>query len=280
VRLILLRYPDLVPHLIPVHAPRELAAKAARRKFAAERGVPPDRIGIFFITPCSAIMQSIISPIGLHESNFDGALSVAELYGPLLRAIKAGAEAGEESFDPRGLTWALAGGENAAMRNTNTLAVSGVQDVTYVFDSIEAGKFQHVDFLEAYICPDGCVSGQLLVEGRYAARRTLQRILERLPEQQTISEEKIRSMVRAHFFDMEAGIAARPLRAPGGDVREAIRRRQEKNRLLEQLPRKDCAACGAPDCATLAEDVVAGTAALDDCVFLRLRDLEERLAKR
>ena len=79
IRLILIRYPDLVPHLVPIHTPRELKAKTARRKFAATLGLPPDDIGIFYVTPCSAIMQSIIAPVGLHESNYDGAFSVAEL---------------------------------------------------------------------------------------------------------------------------------------------------------------------------------------------------------
>ncbi len=274
IRLIQLRYPDLVPHLIPVHTPRELAAKAARRKFAAERRLPPEQIGVFFITPCSAIMQSIVSPVGLHESYFDGAFSIAELYGPVLKAIKAGAMVDEAGFDPAGGMWALAGGETAAMRNKNTLVVSGVKDIVYVFDSIEAGRFQSVDFIEAYICPDGCVSGQLLIEGRYAARRTLQRVASRQAEEKPVDEEKIRSMFREHFFDMEDEIKARPIQAIPGDVREAVRRRQEKNRVLERLPRKDCAACGAPDCMTHAEDVVDGRARVEECVFLRLEELE------
>ncbi len=45
-----------------------------------------------------------------------------------------------------------------------------------VFDRIEAGKFQSVDFIEAYICPDGCVSGSLTIEGRYAASAPSRRI--------------------------------------------------------------------------------------------------------
>jgi ArsR family metal-binding transcriptional regulator len=54
------------------------------------------------------------------------------------------------------------------------------------------------------------------------------------------------------------------------------RRRQEKHRLLEELPKKDCAACGAPDCTTLAEDILAGQAKLEDCVFVRLRAHDAR----
>lgn len=275
VRLVLIRYPDLVPHLIPVHVPRELAAKMARRKYAAALGMPPEEIGLFYITPCSAMMQSIVAPVGLQESYFDGAFSIAEMYGPMLRALKAGDLPGtDERFHADGLAWATAGGETAGMRNRNTLSVSGVKDVTSVFDTIEAGKFQNLDFIEAYICPDGCVSGQLLIEGRYAARRTLQRIQARMKHEGAVAEEKVRSLFRQHFFDLEDEFRAAVISPMHETLQQAIRRRQEKHRLLDQLPRKDCAACGAPDCTTLAEDIVAGEAELDDCVFVKLKRLE------
>ncbi len=274
IRLILIRYPDLVAHLIPVHTPRELAAKVARRKYAAALGMSPDEIGIFYITPCSAMMQSIVAPVGLTESNFDGAFSIAEMYGPMLRALKSSAGGTlEERFNPAGLAWAMSGAETGGMRNKNSLSVTGVPDVTSVFNTIEAGKFQNVDFIEAYICPDGCVSGQLLIEGRYAARRTLQRIQARLKGESPVAEEKVRSMFREHFFDMEDEFKAPVIKPMSETLQQAIRRRQEKHRLLEQLPRKDCAACGAPDCETLAEDVIAGDARLDECVFVRLKML-------
>jgi iron only hydrogenase large subunit-like protein len=279
IRLILQRYPDLVPHLVHIKAPRELAAKVARRKVAAS-GVRPEEIGVFYITPCSAIMQSINSPVGMQESYFDGAFSVAELFGPLLRAIKGGcAAAPEDSFNLAGLRWGLTGGETAGMRNANSLAVSGVADVVRVFDSIEAGKFQALDFIEAHICPDGCIGGQLLIEDRHSARHTLQRILAHVTEQaadrprRSMQEEKIRSLFHERFFDMEEEIRARPLKAQAHDLEHAILIRQEKKRVLSRLPLRDCAACGAPDCATFSGDVVAGDAEINDCVFLKLQQL-------
>lgn len=68
VRLVMLRYPDLIPHLVPIKSPRELTAKLARRKAEANTGLSPEEIGVFYITPCSAIMRSIVSPVGVHES--------------------------------------------------------------------------------------------------------------------------------------------------------------------------------------------------------------------
>ncbi|MBE3072850.1 MAG: 4Fe-4S binding protein [Acidobacteria bacterium] len=273
-RLILIRYPDLAPHLVPLHTPRELTAKLARRQVSARLGLAPADIGVFYITPCSAIIQSIHRPVGVDESYFDGAFSVSELYGPLARAIKAGADLPDQSFNPAGLLWAMAGGETGGMRNANTLSVSGVADVTQVFDYIEAGKIQSVDLIEAYICPDGCLSGPLLVEERYAARRTLQRVLAHVAATTSVEEEKVRALFRQHFFDLEAEIKARGIRPVAANLQQAILRRKEKQRLVDELPHKDCAACGAPDCETLAEDIADGHAELADCVFLKLRELE------
>ena len=271
VRLVQLRYPDLLQHLVPIEAPRELAARLVRRKAAHERGLRPDQIGVFYTTPCSAIMQSIASPVGLDASYLNGAFSIAELYGPLLAAIREGGTppAGHRS-SPQGLGWAVAGGQSAMMRDRNTLTVSGLRDVIHVFDRIESGKFEGVDFIEAYICPDGCVSGPLLVEGRYAARRTMQWIAHDAGTQGAVKEEKVRSMFREHFFDLQDDIRARAARPRTTGLRQAVQRRQEKTALVARLPGKDCGACGAPDCATLADDVLDGAAGLDDCVFLKL----------
>jgi Na+-translocating ferredoxin:NAD+ oxidoreductase RNF subunit RnfB len=281
VRLIQVRYPGLIANLVPIETARELAGKLLRRRLTAELGLPPDEIGIFFITPCTAIMDSILSPVGLGRSYLDGALSIAELYGPLLRALETAppADALAEEISPRGLLWAMAGGEIAGMRDANTMTVRG-SDVQRVFDRIEAGTYQGVDFIEAYICPDGCVSGGLTIEGRCAAQRNVQHIARSLRASPAVGEERIRRLLREDFFSFEEGISARPVQPLGRSLQEAVARQKELEALVPLLPGKDCAACGAPDCATLAEDIVRGEASLEDCVFVRIERLEEALKGR
>jgi predicted transcriptional regulator len=46
---------------------------------------------------------------------------------------------------------------------------------------------------------------------------------------------------------------------------------QEIEKILELLKGTDCAACGAPDCRTFAEDIVRGSASLKDCMWLSAR---------
>ena len=278
VRLVQIRYPDLLAHLVPIETPRELAAKVHRRRLAAEKHLTPEEIGIFFVTPCSAIMNSIVSPVGLDASHLDGAFAISELYGPLLKALKEAPVADTvEPVSARGLRWAMAGGEISGMRNANSMTVRGVEDVTYVFDHIEAGRFQSVDFIEAYICPDGCVSGQLTIAGRYEAQQAVHHHAHRLGTQSTVKEEKVRTLLREHFFDFEAEIRARPVRPLAQDLRQAVALTKEKDALVERLPRKDCGACGAPTCETFAEDVLRGESKLAECVFVRIEELEQAL---
>ncbi|MBD3162748.1 MAG: 4Fe-4S dicluster domain-containing protein [Candidatus Eisenbacteria bacterium] len=275
VRLVQIRYPDLIPHLVPLESARELAAKLHRRRLAKELGLAPDEIGFFFISPCTAIMNSIVSPVGMDRSYVDGALSISEVYGPLLKAIMS--RDGKDLDAPvsaRGMQWSVAGGQIGEMRNENTIAISGATDILRVFDRIESGKFQSVDLIEAHICPGGCVSGQLRIENRHAAERSIQRIVRRRDRHDRVKEERVRSLLHEHFFDLEEQIAARPVQALGGDLRTAIAMKRKRQEVLEGFPGKDCAACGAPTCEALARDVVKGEADPEDCVFVRIDRLE------
>ncbi|MFH1263032.1 MAG: [Fe-Fe] hydrogenase large subunit C-terminal domain-containing protein [Pseudomonadota bacterium] len=275
-RLIQCRYRDLLQNLVPIETARELSAKLLRRKLTAEQNLKPEEIGLFFITPCTAIMNSIVAATGLEQSYLDGALSISEIFAPLREAIgKVKQNPVVADLSPKGLLWAAGGGEIAGMRNANTLTASGLADTRYIFDRIESGKFQQVDFIEMYICPGGCVNGPLVMEQRYAAQRTIQRMAKELGTRAPVKEEKVRLLLREHFFDFESEIKARPIHTLGGDLREKIARKKKREEILSKLPRKDCAACGAPDCATHAHDVVAGEAKVEDCVFVLLDQLKK-----
>ena len=54
VRLIRVRFPDLCPHVLPLRSPMETAAGMAKAEAAARTGLPKEKIGCFFITPCPA----------------------------------------------------------------------------------------------------------------------------------------------------------------------------------------------------------------------------------
>jgi len=274
VRLIQLKYPDLIPHLIPIDPPREVAPKLYRGRLASEYGVEPSDIGMFYISPCTALVDAIERPLGRRASSLDGAFSISELYGPLLRAIRSSPDIDSgDQVSIRGLRWVMASGELPGMRNLNSISVKGLQDVVYVLDRIEAGRFSGADFINAYICSDGCFSGQLTIASRYAAQRYLHQIVRQLGDPPPVKEERVRSLLQARLFELDDAILPRSALVPAADLRQTAARQRQKREIWSQLPKRDCAACGAPDCDSMAGDVVDGEAQLTDCPFLHVEEL-------
>ena len=130
-RLIQIRYPDLLAHLVPIETPRELAAKLLRRRLAAERARPGGDRHLLH----HAVHRDHELDRGTGRARrsryLDGAFAITELYGPLLKAIKEDPRQRlrRSSVSPRGLLWAMAGGEISGMRNANTMTVRGLRDV-------------------------------------------------------------------------------------------------------------------------------------------------------
>jgi NAD-dependent dihydropyrimidine dehydrogenase PreA subunit len=274
VRLIQVKYPDLIPHLIPIDPPREVAPKLHRGRLAAEYGVLPSDVGMFYISPCTALVDAIERPLGRRASSLDGAFSISELYGPLLRVIRNSLDSDSgDQVSIRGLRWVLANGEIPGMRNVNSISVRGLQDVMYVLDRIEAGRFSGADFINAYICSDGCFSGQLTIASRYTAQRYLHQIVRRLGDPPPVKEERVRSLLQARLFDLDDAILPSESSPPATDLRLSAARQRQKRELWSQLPKRDCGACGAPDCDSLAGDVTDGEAQLTDCPFFQVDKL-------
>ena len=59
------------------------------------------------------------------------------------------------------------------------------------------------------------------------------------------------------------------------NVIEAMTRLNELNEIHSALPGLDCGTCGAPSCRALAEDIVRGTASINDCVFRMGENMDE-----
>jgi len=275
-RLITIRYPDLVEHLIPILAPRELAARDIKRKKAIELEIPEEDIGIFHITPCSAKAEAINDPLEVTYSHLNGAISIREVFGPISKALKQIDDVDiTYSYSPIGMSWAMAGGEINGMRNQNVLAVHGAAQTLEVLDRIDSRQFRNVDFLEIMLCPDGCISGPLTIAGRYEAQHTITLHIKNVAFQSRVKEEKVRNLFQDHYFAFERAIKTRPVQPLAPTLKEGAAKAKEKQIILERLPKKDCAACGAPDCKTFADDVIRGHAQISECVFIKIEELKK-----
>ena len=119
------------------------------------------------------------------------------------------------------------------------------------------------------VCPDGCVGGPLVVENRFLAKS---RILELVTAagRSTVVDRTRTSTCCTTRISCPSSIPSSRSRClpsmpiPAGPSGKPIK----ENDLIKRLPHKDCGACGAPDCRTLADDIVRGEAALTDCPFM------------
>ncbi len=276
IRLIQRRYPTLCNLIVPIEPPREIAAKILRANLPRLLKVPAADIGIIHITPCAAKMVSINHPATMERSWLDGAVSIKDVHGPVLKAMRQSRKDTvirqlfpETIFSGIGMGTALSGGEIRGLKNHRTVAVSGVRDTIRVLDQVEMGLLKDVDLLECAACPDGCVGGPLALEDRFLAKSRILRLVDILGERTVVDSSDMTMLYHKDFLSFRH--AVRPVKAAplDGDPARAIQKARRRTRIFKKLPLKDCGACGAPDCRSLADDVVRGQAAVSDCPFMR-----------
>ena len=271
VKLICVRYPELLENVLKTIAPVELAAIAARSMAVRETGLKPEEIGVFFISPCPAKITASKYRIGYDGIVIDGILSMSEIYVKLLPIIEKIKEPMKLSAaGARGIKWSFSGGESSAINESLYVAVDGIDNVIRVLDEVENEKLSGIRFVELNACPGGCVGGCLSVENPFVARARIQRM------GHCLSEENNNSIIDKNSFDPEI-FYWQKIPESGypflidTDRGTAIRKLADIESLFETLPGIDCGSCGAPSCHALAEDIINGTAHESDCVF-KLRE--------
>ena len=274
VRLIQIRFPNLIEHLLPIYAPVDLAAINARKKAMEETGLPPEKIGVIFISPCPAKVTAVKSPIGMEKSEIDGVLAMKEVYTILLPYMKESVnETQDLSKSGRiGIGWGSSGGEAGALLRDNYLAADGIDNIIQVLDDLEDRKFEQLEFIELNACSGGCVGGILAVENPYAAKVKLKRLRKYLPVAGTHLEDN-----KGNEAFWTEDVIYEPVFKIGRNMKESIEKLAKVEELCSKFPGLDCGSCGAPTCKALAEDIVRGVAKEEDCIHI-LRDYIHRLS--
>jgi len=278
VRLIQVRFPDLIDHIVDVRQPMEVAAMIARKEFARKHGVDPEDIGCFFITPCPAKVTAIRNPIGHDRSAVDGAISVLEIYGLLSSQLKSTpVDLTLEEASDLGVGWARSGGESFAVSPENSMAVDGIENCIRVLEEIEDNRLRGLDFFEGAACTGGCVGGPLNFENNYVARSGIRRLSSR--EENPSLNVDSGMMTKYELYDSRRILPNTAMKLDD-DLMEAMRKMDQIEKLYKELPGFDCGSCGSPTCRTFAEDVVQGAATRMDCIHLmkdQLRVMAEQM---
>lgn len=265
VRLIQIRFPNLIEHLLPICAPVDMAASLARARAMVKTGLPSEDIGIVFISPCPAKVTAVRAPIGMDHSDIDGVLAIKDIYPILLPYMKQVADNTEELSNSGriGIGWGSTGGEASSLLTDNYLAADGTENVIKVLEDLEDQKFDYLEFIELNACSGGCVGGVLTVENPYLAKVKLLRLRKYLP-------------VACNHLNNDSGDKAfwtgevmyEPVLQIGKDIKESIVNMSRVEELREKFPGLDCGSCGAPSCKALAEDIVRGEALESDCIHI------------
>lgn len=276
VRLIRVRFPNLIPNLLPLNPPIEVAAVLAARMAVEKTGLPREKIGIMFISPCPSKVTYIRAPLGTEKSEVDHVLAIKEVYPQLLSYMKAvGDDVPEIGTSGKiGVSWGRSGGEASGLFTENYLAADGIENVIRVLEDLEDQKFSNLQFVELNACNGGCVGGVLTVENPYVAEVKLKRLRKYMPVARSHMEANAEAVVR-----WTTNVQYEPVFNLGATMMESFSRLNQVERLCKRLPGLDCGSCGAPTCKALAEDIVRGEASERDCVYFLRQNLHKLSAE-
>ncbi len=272
VRLIRVRFPNLIPNVLDINAPMEEAARLAREKAMKETGLKNKDIGVFFISPCTAKITAIKQPICNIRSYVNGVFGIKDIYPVLLQQMdKLESTESLKNSGIIGVSWASSGGEASAVLTDRYLAADGIENVIKVLEELEDEKLNDLDFIELNACPGGCVGGPLTVENPYVAKARLQRLRKYMP----VACNHLNTGEVPEAVKWQRPLEPVSVMRLADNVREAMVKMKELNELEKALPGLDCGTCGAPSCRDLAEDIVRGKASIEDCVFFTRENSDE-----
>lgn len=270
VRLVQVKFPDLLGNLVPFEAPVAVAARRARQQAVATTGLSSRHVGVWFLTPCPAKMTAVKQDA---SSGITGAIAISQVYGDVLRLLRDGEALPRVPVQSSwlGAGWALSGGEGQAATESGLMVVDGIQRVSEVLEQVALGTLTGVRYIEALACAGGCVGGPLTAVNRFVAEEQLRARAACWPQ------EADRGRVQVEVKPVPL---PKPVLRLDKDIRKALRKVESMERMLHLLPGLDCGSCGSPSCRALAEDIVQGQASETDCVFLlrqRVRDLADEM---
>jgi len=239
VSLVEMRFPSLIRHLAPFASPVEAAvSEAAGRDAAVAVGCPAQ---------CSVLAASRGRLRGIVASSL------------LVQAVRRqAAEGGRGDASPR-----VPRPEAVGERGEDVLRVTGARRVIAALEEAENGLLADVPVLELLACEEGCF-GSPLLRGEPAVARW------RWAGASGAARPAARAIRRERAFAARRGLRL------DEDMARAIAKLAEMDRLLRELPGRDCGLCGAPTCRALAEDIVLGRADAAACLQRRLDKEDKR----
>jgi hypothetical protein len=256
----------------------EHAAREAKKEFAAGYGVDEEDIGVIYITACPSKMLLISQKNESFYSDFDGAVSISDIYNQLyteINNLKKAKHSETEHYEINGfgLNFALPGGLSSLLNDNNNITITGISNVIYILDEIQKGKLNNIELVELHACPEGCNGGTLAVENMYMASNKMKHIVNEYGESRLPVGKKSSKTgdVFSELMYFDSG------ESTDDTLEIKITKINERNKIYSSLPGINCGACGSPSCSTFADDAAAGSVKVNDCPFIFIEDLKHKL---
>lgn len=282
-RLMQIKYPDLLKQCAPVLTPMEVAARLAKEEAVKKTGISYEEIGAFFISPCPAKVTEMKHPMATKHSAVSGIIGANLIYKDIVKKISKmngrGKSINLQRATNLGMAWGFVTGESKNVDFGRALAVSGIHNVISLLEEVEHGELQDVDFLELQACTGGCVGGPLNITNLFVGRVRLRDLIKRFGSKiPYFDENKLIEIYGQGHFEATEPFEPRFLLPLDEDVTQALIKLERLDQITNDLPGLDCGACGSPSCRALAEDVIRGIAFETDCV-IKLREKVKILAQ-
>lgn len=282
-RLIQVKFPELIKQLVPVLAPVEAAAIYVKRQTIAKLGIAPEKVGVWFISPCPSKETNIKQSVDVEDTQLTGSFSMSDIYGKLLKCLGGDAELKLNTGSSYGMGWGVSGGEIRCAGLDNAIAIHGINNVYDFLEQASMNKMPQLDYAELSACPGGCIGGLLAAENRFVAETNLRQRMMTLCEAESVDREETlsKTMVLEEFpssAKYRKKVVPRPMMQLDEDIEAAMQKFEMMEEVINSLPGLDCGACGAPSCQCLAEDIVQGKATEIDCIF-KLRGSVHKMAQ-
>lgn len=262
VRLIQLKYPALLENLLPFDYPFEIAAKVLRKMLSKKYQIDEGKIGISYISECLSNFIVIKEELAQNNSHIDNVF----LFNDLLKNTHEKAELNVK-ISKSGVQFAQVGVYQKLTSDTNVLTVDGIKQASKIFECLYLDKLKNVKLIEAYSCRGGCLGGTFTIENPFIAHWKVNQLSKNLTSK--IDYGYIKEFISTEdFLSQERKALLSPYKLDD-DIKQSLKKMNEINQILKQLPNIDCSACGSPSCRALAEDIVENLKTLDDCKILR-----------
>lgn len=276
VRLIQVRFPSLLDQLILQKTPLDIAAHFVYTELI-KQNAPENDTGIFYVTPCAAKTVAIKDPVGEYDSPITGTVNMNTFFNKVYSHIKrqnytTNRQHCFNSLSREAITYSLTGGETL-FASGNSIAIDGIYNVIDFLEKVENEEINNLDFLELRACDESCAGGVLTTRNKFLTVNRLRAYTKqrKIPKHQTntcfppiLSKQK----------EMAKNIAVsrvvpRSMMKLDNNINEAFKKMEQVNKIMKQLPLVDCTMCGAPNCKSLANDIVQGNATIEHCIFIR-----------